>query len=307
MLRTGCALLLFATFSFAQQPNAPAAAPGSPADLVQRGEKLSHEGKQDEALALYQQALDKAGDIYAAHLGAGLALDLKGDYDAAREHLNKAIELAPAAAQAQVLRAMAVSYAFQDDAAKASEYEMRVFSARMAKDDLVGAAEICNETGRMYLESGDFAQAEKWYGLGYKTIGDDTNLSPADKNLWLFRWESAEARIAARRNQAQEAQKHVAAAKAALDQANNPDQLRFYPYLTGYVAYYTGDYKNAVTVLQTADQHDPLNLLLLGEAYEKLGDQQHAKSYYQQVLQINVHNPTNAYARPIARKKLGGA
>lgn len=306
MLRMLCSLLLCAPLSFAQQTNTPPPAPGSPADLVQRGEKLSHQGKQDEALALYQQALDKAGDLYAAHLAAGQALDLKGDYDTAREHLNKAIELAPPAWQAQALRTMAVSYAFQRNGSKASEFEMRVFSARMAKDDLVGAAEICNETGRIYLESGDVDQAEKWYSLGYKTSGDKTDLTPADKSLWLFRWESAQARMAARRNQSQEAQKHVAAAKVALDQANNPDQARFYPYLAGYVAFYGGDYKTAIADLQQADLRDPLNLVLLAQSYEKSGDRQHAKEYYQKVLQVNIHNLTNAFARPIAAKKLEG-
>ena len=46
--------LLFAALSSAQQ-SAPtqAPAPGSPADLVQRGEKLRGDGKLDDALALY--------------------------------------------------------------------------------------------------------------------------------------------------------------------------------------------------------------------------------------------------------------
>jgi Flp pilus assembly protein TadD len=45
---------------------------------------------------------------------------------------------------------------------------------------------------------------------------------------------------------------------------------------------------------------------LLGEAYEKTGDTAQARSYYQEVLDINIHNPTNAFARPLAQKKLSG-
>ncbi len=130
------------------------------------------------------------------------------------------------------------------------------------------------------------------------------NLSDADKNLWLFRWENAQARIAARRGQASEAQKHITAAKAALDLANNPEQARFWPYLTGYVAYYLGDYKTAIADLQRADQRDPLNLVLLGEAYEESGDKAQAMKYYRRVLASNAHNPTNAFARPLAKRKL---
>jgi len=307
MFRTIGSFLLLTAVSFAQQPAAkPAPAPGSAADLVQQGEKLSHEGKQDDALALYARVLDKDANSYEAHLAAGEALDLKGDYAAAREHLRKAIELAPADAKAQALRALAFSYAFQSDAFKASEPEMQVFNARLAKGDSVGAAETCNELARIYLESGDADHAFKWYKMGYETVARKPDLSEADKNLWLFRWESAQARVAARHGNADEAKHHVAAAKAALDKANNPEQMRFYPYLTGYVAFYAGDYKTAIADLQKAEQRDPFNLVLLAQAYEKSGDSAQAKMYYQKVMEINNHNPANAFARPIANKKLQG-
>lgn len=305
IFRTICSLFLLAAFSFAQQ-SAPArpVVPGSPEDLVQRGQKLSHEGKQDEALALYRQALDKSPNLYEAHLAAGIAYDLKGDYAEAQSQLANAIEFAPAGAKDQALRSMAFSYAFQSNANKASEFERQVLDARLAKNDFVGAAEICDELARIYLESGDPENAYKWYKMGYETALRKTDLSDADKNLWLFRWESAQARIAARRGQVQEAQQHVVAAKAALDKANNQDQARFYPYLTGYVAFYAGDSKAAIAELQKADQHDPFILMLLGEAYEKSGDMAQAKDYYRKVLEINNHNPTNAFARPLAKKKL---
>jgi tetratricopeptide (TPR) repeat protein len=296
-----------AQVSFGQQP-APSKppVPGSPADLVQQGEKLSREGKQDDAVTLYRQVLDKSPNLYEAHLAMGMALDLKGDYAAARDHFTKAIELASADSKPQALRSMAVSYAFEGDAHKAAESEMQVLNTRLAKSDSVGAAETCNELARIYLESGDPDHAYKWYKMGYNTVANKPDLSDADKNLWLFRWESAQARVAARRGQADEARQHVAAARAALDKANNPEQERFYPYLTGYVAFYSGDYKTAIAELQKADQRDPLILVLIGEAYEKSGDAAQSKDYYRKVLELNIHNPTNAFARPLAKKKLKG-
>ena len=310
MSRTLAILFLLSRLCSGQQPvvSVPPAlgnpVPGSPAALVQQGEKLTREGKLDDALALYRQALDKSPDLYQGHLAEGVVLDLKGEYSEAREHFNKAIDLAPADSKAQALRATAVSYAFEGDARKAAEFELQVFNARLAKQDSVGASETCNELARIYLESGDVDHAYKWYKMGYETIAHRPELTDADKNLWLFRWESAQARIAARRGKTDEAQQHVAAAKLALDKANNPEQVRFFPYLTGYVAFYTGDYKTAIAELQKADQHDPLTLALLGEAYEKSGDSAQAKSYYQKVLETNIHNPTNAFARPLAKKKL---
>jgi hypothetical protein len=61
-------------------------------------------------------------------------------------------------------------------------------------------------------------------------------------------------------------------AKAALDRSNNPDQAQFFPYLTGYVAFYGGDYKTAIAELGRASQEDPFILVLLAESYEKSGD-----------------------------------
>lgn len=297
-------LLLLSSLSQAQQPPSPPA--GSAADLVKQGEKLNSEGKQDEALALYKKALQESPTLYEAHLDMGIALDLKGDCAAAREHFKRAIDLAPADSKQQAVRALAMSYAFEGNASEAAKGEQQIFDARLAKNDFISAAETANELARIYLEAGDPDHAFQWYESGYETALRKTDLTDAEKNLWIFRWENAQARIAARRGKAEEAQKHVAAAKVALDKANNPDQARFYPYLTGYVAFYTGDYKTAIAELTKADQRDPLNLALLGEAYEKSGDQAKAKEYYRKVLASNAHNPTNAFARPLARKKLAG-
>jgi tetratricopeptide (TPR) repeat protein len=292
-------ILIGALAVCAAQTPAPAAL-----DLVKQGQKLNGEGKQDDALALYRQALAMSPSLYEAHLASGIALDLEGDYTEARKQLMAAIEFAPADAKQQALRAMAISYAFEGNAAEASKFEQQVFDARESTHDFIGAGEIANELARIYLESGATAVAYKWYQSGYEAALQKPNLTSADKNLWLFRWENAQARIAARNGKSDEAQQHITAAKAALDKADNPDQARFFPYLTGYVAFYTGDYKTAIADLQKADQHDPLILALLGEAYEKSGDRSQAKDYYQKVLALNTHNPTNAFARPLAKKKL---
>jgi tetratricopeptide (TPR) repeat protein len=283
---------------------APQSNTSDPMAVVKQGQELNSAGKQDEALALYRQALHLAPNLYEAHLASGVALDLKGEYQEARLHLSKAIELASPETKPQALRTMAMSYAFEGNAGEAGKYEQQVFDARMAKPDFTGAAEIANELARINLESGDLDGASRWYKTGYETALRKPDMNDAEKNLWAFRWEHAQARIAARRGQREEAQKHVAAAKAALDKANNPDQARFFPYLTGYVAFYTGDYKTAIGDLQKADQRDSFILSLLAQAYEKSGDQVQAMEYYRKVLTSNAHNPTNAFARPLAKKKL---
>lgn len=301
-------LVPFATFFICAVCMAPNAKSQTSSDdvqaLVKQGQKLNSEGKQDEALKLYKQVLEKSPNSYEAHLESGIALDLKGNYAAAREHLKKAIEVASADQKNRALRVMAFSYAFESNATEAEKYEKQAFDALIAKPDFEGAAGVANELARIKLESGDIDGAAQWYKTGHDTAMRKTDMKDTDKSLWAFRLAHAQARISARRGQREEAQKQIAAAKAALDKANNPDQAQFFPYLTGYVAFYGGDYKTAIAELTKADQKDPFILVLLAQSYEKSGDAAHAKEYYAKVMANNGHGPTNAFARPIARKKL---
>jgi tetratricopeptide (TPR) repeat protein len=289
------------------QPAAPQASQSKQDDameLVKQGEKLAGEGKSDEAMALYERALQTDPELYQAQLFMGVALDLQGNYDEARKHLAKAIDLAPPQSAVQPLRVMAVSYAFQCNTDKAAEYERRAFDLQYKWNKLTDAAGTADELARIYLECGDYDNAFQWYQTGHLTALKNPNITLPEKDLWEFRWEAALARIAARKGQAAQAQQHLAAAKAILDKNDNPDQVRFYPYLAGYVALYSGDYKSAIAYLQKADQQDVFAWSLLAQAYEKSGDKAQAIEVYKKILTVNSHNPTNAFARPLAKKKL---
>ena len=176
----------------------------------------------------------------------------------------------------------------------------------LGEKDFYNTGEVADELARVCLESGDIDAAQKWYKTGYEQGLRQPDITPARRDLWEFRWEHAQARIAARRGNAAEAARHVAAAKAVLDKGTNPDQVQFFPYLTGYVAYYTGDDQTALADLGKANQRDPFILCLIAQTYEKLGNGAAAKEYYRKALAVgNAHNPPNAYARPLARRKVG--
>lgn len=237
-------------------------------------------------------------------LAQGIALDLDGHYAEARAKLTEAIAQAPTdSAKAGPRRSLAISYAFTCDTKDVSKYEHQVIDPRIAHKDYVGAADVSNELARMLLECGDLNGALTTYRSGHD-LALKATLSDSAKDLWNFRWEHAQARIAARRGQAAEAKQHVAAAKAILDKGTNPDQQRFFPYLTGYVALYTGDNQTAITDLGQADQRDPFVLCLLAMAYERVGDTYSAPQYYRKVMDATQHNPGMAFARPLARRKL---
>ena len=286
----------------AQQQTLPA---GPAGDAVREGRKLAGQGKFDEALAQYQKALETSPSMYEAHAAMGVALDLQGKYAEARQHLAVAITTASPEQKNGALRSMAFSYAFERDAQGAIRYARQAFDDELAKPDVEGAAGVANELARLCLESGDVDNALAWYKTGYQTAMKQPALSDTSKDLWSFRWHHAQARIEARRGKTRDALAHAAMAKADLDKGTNPEQAAFLPYLNGYVAFYTGDMKTAIAELKKAQQNDPLILALLAMAYEKTGDNAAAMELWRKIMTFSMHNPTNAFARPEARKRVG--
>src|SRR3954462_2054763 len=116
MRRAISAVVLLCGAAIARAAAQDPAAANDPLELVKQARKLNSEGKQDAALAIYRQALERSPDLFDAHLGVGIVLDLQGNYKEARQHFARAIEVAPDGGKNQALSAMAVSYAFERDA-----------------------------------------------------------------------------------------------------------------------------------------------------------------------------------------------
>jgi len=289
----------------AQNPMPPAAQP-APAQnpLIKEAQQLGTEGKLAEALALYRQALAADPKLVEAHLGAGRTLDLTGQYDDARRHFATAIELAGPTAKAQALTAMAVSYAFEARAADAAKFYEKVFADQIAAGNANGATGTANAMARVYLESGDLANAEKSYRTGYETSKQIKNLTPAQTDLWQMRWLHAQARIAARRGNATEARRHAAALKALLDKGENDGERPQYQYLLGYIALEAGEYDTAIAELEKGNLGDSFVLGLIARAYEKKGDAAKATEYYRKVMAATAHSINTAFSQQWARKYL---
>ena len=286
---------------------------------MRQAQQAIREGKPDEALAVYRKELAANPNSLQANNAAGTLLDLMGNGAEARKHFQRVIDAAPdAAAKANAQRQMAMSYGFEGDCRNTVKYEQMVIAYWETREQaepqnaFYQQGEMANEAARVCIDSGDLETAATWYKkgteLGLKEPGNQTH----PRSLWNFRLEHALARIAARQGNKAEAQKHVAAAKALLDgdPAMAGQQSRFFPYLTGYVALYTGDNKTALEDLQKAvavqgNAGDPFFQCLLGMTYEKLGEKDKAMECYRKAFATTAHNPPAAFAKPFARKKLG--
>jgi tetratricopeptide (TPR) repeat protein len=289
--------VLFAQTPARQQP-----------EFIKQGQQLMREGKLAEALALYRQTLQSSPVSLPANIAAGDVLDLMGKGEDARKYFQKAIDVAEKPEQkASAERAMAMSYAFEGNCKKTIEFEQKVFDYYVSVRDFFQQGEIADEAARACIDSGDLDTALHWYQVGHDTGLKEPDIKPARVDLWNFRWEHAQARLAARRGNLAGAQDHVTAAKAILDKGAIPEQAQFFPHLRGYVAFYGQDYKTAVEELLKANQTDPFIQCLLGQTYEKLGERDKAIESYRKAAAAIAHNPPAAYAVPFAKKRLASS
>ena len=269
------------------------------------GPELIREGKLAEALEVYRQGLQASPKSVQANNGAGVVLDLLGRYAEARTYFGQAIKSARTAPEkVQAQRAMAIAYGFVRDCKGAEKYDRAAYDTLLAASDFYDAAEVADELGRLCLDAGDLKAAYDWYSRGHEAGLQEEKLAPDRRDLWEFRWAHARARIAARRGKVEEARKYVAEARTILSRGTNPAQQVFLPYLTGYVAFYAGDYEKALADLANAVQTDPFIQCLIAQCYEKLGNRPKALEYYRRAANTTAHSVPAAYARPFAEARL---
>src|SRR4051812_20433786 len=213
---------------------APAPAPDAAA-LVKEGQALLTAGNVPGAIDRYRAAIAADPQRFEAHDALGRALDLEGNYAEAREHLERALALAPEDSKNQAPAALGTSFAFESRAEAAARYSRRAFDAQMSAKDAAGAAGTANALGRVYLESGNAVKAEQWYRTGYETARAIPHRPAAQLALWEMRWHHALGRIAARKGRRAAALQHAAAVRRLLDAGGIDEAQRpFYPYLVGY-------------------------------------------------------------------------
>lgn len=302
--RTSLRALAVAALGGALACSAPAPDPATIDALFTEARAHDAEGRHDDAIAVYRRLLAEDANSFEGHYWIGRAMNLAGQYDEAREHFARAIDLSTESNSEQTLRMMAISWVFASDVDQAAGYYRQVFDARLAAGNAAGASEVANELGRMYLELGQVDRALEWYRRGFDVAAEESGRSEAQVDMAAMRWAHAQARIAARRGQADMAGEQVAAVQAIVDKGTNTGQGPQLAYLRGYVALHLGDAAGAVAALEGADHEDPFILLLLAQAHERTGDTAAARDYYGRVMASTSHALTAAIARPIARERL---
>jgi len=246
-------------------------------------------------------------------------LDGEGKGPEARVIWRRTIEEAPDyAATAAAYRRMAMSYGFSGDCTNATRYHDLVIAywvtreAAEPQNAFYQQGEMANESARVCVDAGDLDKGEAMYRRGWELGNREPEPRTHPKSLWDYRLAHALGRIAARRGDKAEAERQVAEARRILDAdpAMAEDQERYFPYLAGYVALYTGDLSKAEQLLGEAvgmNQRDAFMNTLLAQTYEQMGQTPKARELYEKAYQLaeGGHNPPAAYARRVAGEKLG--
>jgi tetratricopeptide (TPR) repeat protein len=278
-----------------------ALAQADPDAQIAAAQQLIEAGDVRGGIKALEGVVASTPESFRARLALGRALDLDGGHREARTHLEEAVRLASDDERTTALAALGISYAFQSQPDESARYYQRAFDMRMQAGDHGAAAALANALGRIYLESGNLEKAEQWYTTGYETSQEIRGRTAAETNLWEMRRHNAFGRIAARRGDRTAALEHAAAVKALLDKGGNEGQRPFYPYLLGYIAFFSKDYKGAIAELTHGDLEDPFVLGLIAQAHERLRQREAAAKYYRLVMASPAHNINTAFARPRAR------
>ena len=131
-------------------------------------------------------------------------------------------------------------YGFEGNATEAAKYYEKQFDLQMAEQAFDGAAGTANAIGRVFLEAGNLDKAG---GIGRASRPPASLPGLPQDQVDLGRSLAArQSRLAARRGQRAEAERHAAALQALVAKGGeNAKQEPILEYLLGYNAFHLGD------------------------------------------------------------------
>jgi tetratricopeptide (TPR) repeat protein len=292
--------------------------------LTDTAETERWNGRFDQAMAMYREAIALNPGNVRARLGLAHALDFTGQHAEARAQYQALLD-GTAKPPAYIFSGLATSYVFDRHFAEARAALQRwadLTPARAGRDveEAVAFFEVA-------VAGGAFDEAERLIERQYAPIEKPAPMvsSPTldrhalmDRLQWM-RYTAARAAMSARAGRAADARRWIAEAEAqarniqdaltAFTAATGADTGGLKPYdhlapTAGEVAFYLGDTAGAIRLLSNAPNKSPRFNLVLGQAYEREGQRNEARAAYAAVLKEGSLTIEVAWARPIAQERL---
>ncbi|MEO8276058.1 MAG: hypothetical protein ABI639_07545 [Thermoanaerobaculia bacterium] len=260
--------------------------PGYASALVGIGDLKRASGDFTAAYNAYNHALDDQSRPLSALLGRAASRLYLGDKDGAFADLTKAATVAkPGDDRYRALMGYVYAETYLRQLPQGLDRAEQAVAMwqELSRPDMAAAA--CNATGRVLLETGSSGPALDWYNRGWQIV-DGSNLKAEEKVIWHVRQLHGAARVAAQRHDARKAQALADEAKVAMDgdKANADHYKWIYPYLVGYLRWQEKRYPEAVEQLLLSETDRAYVQYLLADSYGKSKDVASARAWYEKAL-----------------------
>ena len=307
-------------------PQAQSERPKGAEQVTAQADVERRQGRFDEAIATYRQALGIDPAYLPARRGLGQVFDLLGRYaDARAEYLAGLEGKTQSYEAAPLLWSLAVSHVFDrhfDDAQMALQGWADLVFKRRGYDPNDSLAFF-----DLAMAGDAFGQAERMLDQHYGPIAKPPAMAPSPTpdphvvmtQLSWMRYNAQRAVVSARRGQAADARRFIGEAEAQAKQID--EALATFASATGTtvslsprrelnlpeseVAFWLGDTGGAIRLLVDEEVMSPRHNLLLGRAYEREHNFAKARAAYTRVIEsTSVVSIELAWARPIAQERL---
>lgn len=254
--------------------------------LVGVGDLKRASGDFTAAHNAYNHAIDEQGLPTAALIGRAAARLFLGDKDGAFADLDKAVETAaPGNDRYRALMGIVYAQTYLRQLPRGLDRAEQAVAMwqELKRPDMAAAA--CNATGRVLLETGSSGPALEWYNRGWQIVAGSA-MKPEERAIWHVRQLHGAARVAAQRHDVRKAQALADEAKVLMDSdAANADHYKWiYPYLIGYLRWQDKRYAEAIEQLMLSETDRAYVQYLIADSQARLKDRANSRSWYEKAL-----------------------
>jgi tetratricopeptide (TPR) repeat protein len=279
--------------------------PNDPNPYDSYAELLLKMGRFDEAITQYNKALSIDSNFVNSHFGIAAALTYEGKPAEAQTELQKLTDKARNDGERRTAlfgqMVVAADTGKLDQALAEIEKQYALGEKTSDVPAMVGDLLL---KGNVLLEMGRYPEAKQAYEQVVK-MTNDSNLSKEIKdNTALFHHYNL-ARVAIGQHDLTTAKQEAAEFLKGSQAANNSGQIKQAHELAGMIALQEKNYDQAITELNQSNQQNPVDLYLMGEAYQGKGDAAKAKDSFTKAAKFNSLPALNyAFVRAKAEKAI---
>ncbi len=271
--------------------------PDKPNPYDSYGEMLLKQGKYDESIRQYENAIGKDPHFTSAYLGIASDYIFKGDAASAMSYYHQLYDHTQ-----DIDRKLAATYGKAiayihmnkfDEAIRTLEMYERIAEVDNREDVVIQAK---FSAGLLYRDTPNPEEGLKLINSGMNLIQHSNLPESVKENLSFYGMANRIAIYAAMRKY-DLAGYDINRCRTILKETDDPFQEKYLSGVMGYYEFNNKDFNKALTYFQKADTENPLNLYYIGLIYEQKGDADSAHKMYTKVANWNQNSLTYATVR----------